>query len=426
MSKRGDKNAHQLDSYIKQLNTREKNHQGKVVLMGVGLVCVLAVTAYFGFYRVQNTPKYIHIQNISTLDQDDLVGYLSQKNTFLVLEDKLMDRLDTIRNLDDYLELVSLNGAYSQEDNYDELAFLDEEGFEEDFMEPHNMYIEGSMMSGDDLTFYISGYQDNLTYTLDFGNGIKRRVDDTYEYAYKKKGHFKVRLTVRDEENILEELEQDIQIFEDRALAVAEERPPSRPKEEKRTESRRKKKKEEEERASASSKKKEENKVEESAAKKRKDSLATPKIEKPAPKPEVERKPKVEKEVSRSEEVTKPNIDIPVASKKEESTESRPMAIAEVMPSFPGGDRALRKYLAKNIHYPQAAKGKEVEGRVYIQFIVEKDGALSNLKIMRGIGYGCNEEALRVVKAMPSWKPGEQAGRKVPVIYTLPIRFSLQ
>ncbi|MEM8899258.1 MAG: hypothetical protein AAGC85_14185, partial [Bacteroidota bacterium] len=160
MSKRGDKNAHQLDSYIKQLNTREKSQQGKIVLMGVGLVCVLAVTAYFGFYRVQNTPKYIHIQNISTLDQDDLVSYLSQKNTFLVLEDKLMDRLDTIRNLDDYLELVSLNNAYTQDDSYDELAFLDEEGFEEDFMEPHNMYIEGSMMSGDDLTFYISGYQE--------------------------------------------------------------------------------------------------------------------------------------------------------------------------------------------------------------------------------------------------------------------------
>ena len=362
MSKRGDKNAHQLDSYIKQLNTREKNHQGKVVLMGVGLVCVLAVTAYFGFYRVQNTPKYIHIQNISTLDQDDLVSYLSQKNTFLVLEDKFMDRLDTIRNLDDYLELVSLNSAYSQDDQYDELAFLDEEGFEEDFMEPHNMYIEGSMMSGDDLTFYISGYQDNLTYTLDFGNGIKRRIDDTYEYSYKKKGHFKVRLTVRDEENILEELEQDIQIFEDKALAIAEERPPSRPKEEKRTESRRKKKEESEEKSSSPSRKKEEKKVEETSAKKRKDSLAAPKIEKPAPKPVIDRKPKVEKEVSRSEEVTKPNIDIPVASKKEESTANRPMAIAEVMPSFPGGDRALRKYLAKNIHYPQAAKGKEEEG----------------------------------------------------------------
>ncbi|MEM7510108.1 MAG: TonB family protein [Bacteroidota bacterium] len=426
MSKRGEKNAHQLDSYIKQLNTREKTQQGKLVLMGVGLVCVLAVTAYFGFYRVQNTPKYIHIQNISTLDQDDLVSYLSQKNTFLVLEDRLLDRLDTIRNLDDYLELVSLNNAYAQDDNYDELAFLDEEGFEEDFMEPHNMYIEGSMMSGDDLTFYISGYRESLTYTLDFGNGIKRRVDDTYEYAYKKRGHFKVRLTVRDEENILEELEQDIQIFEDRALAVVEERPPSRPKEEKKAESRRKKKKEDDGENTNSSRKKEEKKAEEKADTKKKDSLTSPKIEKPAPKPKVIRKPKVEKEVSRSEEVTKPNIELPVAAKKEESTSNRPMAIAEVMPSFPGGDRALRKYLAKNIHYPQAAKGKEVEGRVYIQFIVEQDGTLSNLKIMRGIGYGCNEEAMRVVKAMPSWKPGEQAGRKVPVIYTLPIRFSLQ
>lgn len=425
MSKRGDKNAHQLDSYIKQLNTREKTQQGKIVLMGVGLVCVLAVTAYFGFYRVQNTPKYIHIQNISTLDQDELVNYLSQKNTFLVLEDRLMDRLDTIRNLDDYLELVSLNNAYTQDDNYDELAFLDEEGFQDDFMEPHNMYIEGSMMSGDDLTFYISGYQDKLTYTLDFGNGIKRRVDDTYEYSYKKKGRFKVRLTVRDEENILEELEQDIEIFEDRALAVIEERPPSRPTKKKAVDRKREREKEVETDRPSIVRKKKEEKQEETPESKKKDSIASPKVEKPAVKPTVKTEPKVEKEVSRSVEVTKPNIDLPLASEKEEKGK-RPMAIAEVMPSFPGGDRALRKYLAKNIHYPQAAKGKEVEGRVYIQFIVEEDGSLSNLKIMRGIGYGCNEEALRVVKAMPSWKPGEQAGRKVPVIYTLPIRFSLQ
>ncbi|MEM9936213.1 MAG: hypothetical protein AAF824_21495, partial [Bacteroidota bacterium] len=84
--------------------------------MGVGIFCVVAITAYFGFYRVQSTPKYVHIQNISTIDQNELVNYLSQQNTYLVVEDKLMARLDTIRTLEDYMEIVSLNNAYTQEE----------------------------------------------------------------------------------------------------------------------------------------------------------------------------------------------------------------------------------------------------------------------------------------------------------------------
>ncbi|MEM9936592.1 MAG: TonB family protein, partial [Bacteroidota bacterium] len=352
------------------------------------------------------------------------VNYLSQQNTYLVVEDKLMARLDTIRTLEDYMEIVSLNNAYTQEE-YDNLAFLDEDEFgEEEFMEPHNMYIEGSMKSGDDLTFYISGFQDDLTYTLDFGNGIKRKVEDTYEYAYKHRGRFKVRLTIRDSENILEEIEQDIQIFDEKEKAIAEARPPKRPKPSPRKESRKKDRRTD---TISSYKNRKVASSQESRPTPRKE-MATkeePQESESAPESVATQKKETDKEVSRSEDVTKPNIELPVSAQQSDAV-TRPLAIAEVMPSFPGGDKALRKYLAKNINYPQSAKAKEVEGRVYIQFIVEEDGSLSKLKIMRGIGYGCNEEALRVVKAMPTWKPGQQAGRKVPVIYTLPIRFSLQ
>ncbi len=101
-------------------------------------------------------------------------------------------------------------------------------------------------------------------------------------------------------------------------------------------------------------------------------------------------------------------------------------AIVEAMPDFPGGTAKMMGYLAANIHYPQKAKDEGVEGRVFISFVVEKDGSISNVKTLRGIGGGCDEEAVRVVQSMPKWKPGMQEGKPVRVFYNLPINFKLQ
>ena len=97
----------------------------------------------------------------------------------------------------------------------------------------------------------------------------------------------------------------------------------------------------------------------------------------------------------------------------------------EVMPEFPGGMDQMAKYLSENIKYPEGAKDKGVSGRVFIGFVIEKDGSVSNAEVMKGIGGGCDEEALRVVKAMPNWKPGTMKGKPVRVHYTLPIFFKL-
>ena len=100
--------------------------------------------------------------------------------------------------------------------------------------------------------------------------------------------------------------------------------------------------------------------------------------------------------------------------------------IVEEMPKFPGGENALMDYVAKNVVYPQEARDKEISGRVFVGFIVEKDGSVSEVKVLRGIGGGCDEESIRVVKAMPKWKPGKQDGKPVRVSYQLPIFFKLQ
>ena len=99
--------------------------------------------------------------------------------------------------------------------------------------------------------------------------------------------------------------------------------------------------------------------------------------------------------------------------------------VVEEMPEYPGGMKALNEYLAKNIKYPQTALENGIQGKVFVSFIVEKDGSVSNVQVQRSLGGGCDEEAVRVVKAMPKWKPGKQRGKTVRVSYTLPVNFKL-
>ena len=99
--------------------------------------------------------------------------------------------------------------------------------------------------------------------------------------------------------------------------------------------------------------------------------------------------------------------------------------IVEQMPEFPGGEQAMMKFVAENVKYPQEAKDKNISGRVFVSFVVEKDGSVSNVKVLRGIGGGCDEEAARVISAMPKWKPGKQKGEPVRVSYQIPINFKL-
>jgi len=98
---------------------------------------------------------------------------------------------------------------------------------------------------------------------------------------------------------------------------------------------------------------------------------------------------------------------------------------AEESPSFIGGMEGMSAFLQKNLKYPSRASRVGVQGRVFVQFTVGSDGKIENVKSVKGIGFGCDEEAERVVKLMPSWKPGKQSGRAVRVRYTLPISFQL-
>jgi TonB family protein len=99
--------------------------------------------------------------------------------------------------------------------------------------------------------------------------------------------------------------------------------------------------------------------------------------------------------------------------------------VVEKQPAYPGGDEARIAFLGQNIRYPEQAKKNGVQGKVFVTFVVETDGSISNVKVLRGIGGGCDEEAVRVIKMMPKWSPGLQEGKAVRVQFNLPIKFTL-
>jgi periplasmic protein TonB len=111
--------------------------------------------------------------------------------------------------------------------------------------------------------------------------------------------------------------------------------------------------------------------------------------------------------------------------KEVKEEEDKPFIIVEQVPEFPDGLKAMYLFLRDNIKYPAVARENNIEGNVFVGFVVGKDGAIRDIIIKRGIGGGCNEEAMRVVGLMPKWKAGRQNGRPVSVAYTLPIKFKL-
>lgn len=99
--------------------------------------------------------------------------------------------------------------------------------------------------------------------------------------------------------------------------------------------------------------------------------------------------------------------------------------VVEQQPEFPGGTDALYKFIGKNMRYPESAKRMNVEGRVFVSFVIEKDGSVTDVQVMKGIHQACDAEAIRVIKSIPAWKAGKQNGRPVRVRFSLPIQFKL-
>ena len=115
----------------------------------------------------------------------------------------------------------------------------------------------------------------------------------------------------------------------------------------------------------------------------------------------------------------------PVLEEKVEKPEEI-FKVVEQQPQYPDGEAAMLKFIYSNIKYPPIARDNGVEGTVYVSFVVEKDGSITDAKVVRDIGAGCGHEAVRVVKMMPKWNPGKQRGRPVRVQFNLPVKYKLE
>jgi len=163
----------------------------------------------------------------------------------------------------------------------------------------------------------------------------------------------------------------------------------------------------------------------------------------PEPKPDEEVKqedppPKVEevenkvisnqdKEGVDATEIAAPPVEAPkVVAEVEKPREDEIFTTVEQNPEFPGGQKEMYGFIGKNLKYPSAAQRANVSGKVFVKFVVERNGSIGDVQVLKGIGFGCDEEAIRVIKSMPKWSPGKQNGREVRVYFTMPIVYQLE
>ena len=144
----------------------------------------------------------------------------------------------------------------------------------------------------------------------------------------------------------------------------------------------------------------------------------------PPPPPEIIEIVEDEVEIENEVEIEETDTDEDEIVEIEEDDEEFFMVV-ENMPEFPGGDLGLMKFIQKNVRYPAIAKEYNITGKVYVSFIVDRQGSVTNVKIVRGVDKNLDAEALRVVSLLPKYKPGKQRGKAVRVMFTIPINFTL-
>ena len=145
----------------------------------------------------------------------------------------------------------------------------------------------------------------------------------------------------------------------------------------------------------------------------------------PPPPPEIIEIVEDEVEIEEELEIEDTETDEDEIIEIEEEDDDEFFMVVENMPEFPGGDLGLMKYIQKNVKYPPIAKEYNITGKVYVQFIVDKSGTVTNVKVVRGVDKNLDAEGVRVVKSLPKYKPGKQTGKPVRVMFYIPINFTL-
>lgn len=141
---------------------------------------------------------------------------------------------------------------------------------------------------------------------------------------------------------------------------------------------------------------------------------------------EIQEEIEINLDVEVTEESVIEDVVYEVSTDVEEEVADEIFQFVEQQPEPKGGMKAFYQYISKNLNYPALARRSAVEGKVYVQFVIDKDGTITDVVILKGIGFGCDEEAKRVLESSPKWNPGKQRGKPVKVRMSLPIVFMLE
>jgi len=432
--KKATNSPHRIDDYLQRIEEREKaSRRKKMIVLGLGLVAALSAGA---LYFILGANKELKKYSIQELSKEKVTEIFDEDDSRIVVAHAL--GTDTIQNINEYQSLVDLfEGSEIQPAFYQSSqdGSSSDDGFDEapqEILQKFSIDISGSRTEGNQLIFTIEDYDPDINYTLSFGTGYKRKnVGRVSRYTYNSYGTYRLRLLASSADRGSSIYTKSVRIDRSKREKPANENrevfaennatPPA-----------------ESETSvgqpqiidGATRDINEEEQQEENAPDTENDSENLSGIQE-AEEPdsgEEDIQPVEDKEVEAEkleDNITESNSSVPAPSPA--NTLSTPSVLfnADIMPEFPGGKNGLKRYFRKNYTYPQAARESGIEGTVFIRFVVKEDGSISDIAVLKGLGFGCDDEAIRLVRKMPKWIPGEHEGKRVAVYKTMPIGFKL-
>lgn len=405
-----------------------------MIVLGLGLVAALSAGA---LYFILGSNKELKKYSIQELSKEKVTEIFDEDDSRIVVAHAL--GTDTIQNLNEYQSLVDLfEGSEIQPAFYQSSqdGSSEEDGFDEapqEILQKFSIDISGSRTEGNQLVFTIEDYDPDISYTLSFGTGYKRKnVGRVSRYTYNSFGTYRIRLLASSADRGSSIYTKSVRI-----ARTKREEPASNENREVFAENNASLPAESETSVGqpqiidgATRDINEEDQQEETSSDGENDSenLSAIQEAEEAGTTEDDNSPVEDKEVEA--EKLEDNItenENPVPPPSAANTLSTPAVLfnADIMPEFPGGKSGLKRYFRKNYTYPQAARESGVEGTVFIRFVVKEDGSISDIAVLKGLGFGCDDEAIRLVRKMPKWIPGEHNGKRVAVYKTMPIGFKL-
>lgn len=406
----------QFANYLDRIEVIERKERKKKILYGLAAILLLC-GAGVGFFLWQGGDNALMTYGYKELDTEMVRQLIEDGESPFAVYHSEMGR-DTITNEEDFELFVSMVELMNQSVASNVAEFMaqtpvdfefEQEDPEDERLPVFFVDIDGERSAGAILTMKIEDYDPSIVYTLLTGNGDRVRLRKETQYTYEYGGDYLLRLYASKQSYRTSVYTKRMEIegpsapesTDDTSIADANDTP-SLPE------------LAENLRMSLDSQKQDAgNEILLASA--NNDAIPFNDLSFEVEDDDIPRDVPTAEEVSSN-----------ATTNSEQIVDfSKPMFVVDQMPAYPGGIRAMSRYFRKNFRYPSEAREAGVDGQVFVRFVVEADGSLTGITVFRGLGQGCDEEAIRLVRNMPGWEPGLYQGREVAVYKEIPITFQL-